>query len=347
MYIGDTNDGSGLHQMLWEVVANCVDEYLAGRCQRVDVVLERDGFVSVRDDGPGIPLHRVATGKRFAESVLTDFHTTATRDGHHPHAHVGLLGVGLAVVNALSDYLEVEVRRDGGRWTQRFTRGVPAIAFRRRGSSGRSGTLIRFRPDPGIFARIEMSYDLVKRRLAELTMLGPGLAFDLRDERRLKAALHSRAGLKDLLAVDRPWGADTATKTIRIHALVEQTRVEAALAWIDGGRSQVSSFVNMQRTRGGSHVEGLLDGVTDALQKAARPKRVPRRKARAVVEAGLGAVVHVVIHGDPRFGDPTRDRLDEPAVRRVVRAVVARQLRDAFIERPATWAMLERRLADS
>src|SRR5262245_55933810 len=134
MFIGDTEDGSGLHHMLWEVVANSVDEHMAGHCAEIAVTLHATGSWAIRDEGRGIRLDVDDKGTRFAEAVLTKLHLTATGDGHRPHAHIGLFGVGLVVVNVLSEWFEIEIRRDGGRWTQRYELGVPATSLRRVGA---------------------------------------------------------------------------------------------------------------------------------------------------------------------------------------------------------------------
>lgn len=253
MYIGDTDDGTGLHQMVWEVISNCIDEHLAGHCRRVAVVLEQNGSISIDDDGRGIPVDEDETGKRFAERVFTELHVTPTRDGHTPHAHVGLLGVGLAVVSALSGELELEVRRDSTHWRGRFARGVATTPLRRRGSTRRTGTLIRFRPDPEIFTTTDFNYELIRTRLSDLAAVSDGLVFDLRDERRRKARLAAPNGVADLLIAERRRSRPAAAEVLVIREQVAGTRVDAAIEWAATGGVSVATFGNPTRDRLDAH----------------------------------------------------------------------------------------------
>jgi DNA gyrase subunit B len=305
MYIGDTDNGTGLHQMLWEVVSNSIDEHLAGFCQHIEVVIHDDESVEVRDDGRGIPLER-------AERVLTELHQTGTSDGHTPHAHVGPLGVGIFVVNALSEWLHVEIHHDGGVWTQRFARGEPVTRLERHGSSEDTGTRVRFRADADIFHSIEFSYDRIRQRLSELSALGHGLKIDLCDERRRQAHFHGR-NLGDLLPRHTSALARLEVKAPDVDVVVEWNR------W--GHAPRIQSFVNLQETRGGgSHEEGLLAGLKDALGPECKK--------------GLEAVIHVVLR-EAQFTNPTKDKLDAPQVRRRVRELVAAEVRAQGFSLPA------------
>ena len=212
---------------------------------------------------------------------LTALHTSPTRDGHYPHAHVGLFGVGLAVVNALSDSFVLDVRRDGGHWTQRFARGRPLTKFRRRGAARQSGTSVRFRPDPAIFGPSEYAYEPIKQRLTELTAMSLDLAFDLRDERRRSASIRSTGGLADLLVAER---RAPVTDVIRLQASGERCRIDVAAEWNADGDDCIASFVNMQQTRGGgTHAVGLRMGLMDGAARfgTRRACHDPRRIARS------------------------------------------------------------------
>jgi DNA gyrase subunit B len=156
MYIGDTSDGSGLHHMLWEVVANALDEHLAGRATSIEVTCNEDGSVAVEDDGAGMPVHLV-DGISFAQLALTTLHTTATLDGHAPHAHVGLHGVGIGVVNALSASLVLEIFREGYHHRQQYAAGEPLTPLERIAPTNRTGTNVTRVPDGAILAATEMS----------------------------------------------------------------------------------------------------------------------------------------------------------------------------------------------
>jgi DNA gyrase subunit B len=321
MYIGDADDGTGLYQLLWEVVANALDEHLAGHCRRVEVTLNHDGSVTVRDDGRGIPVAPDESGKRFAERVLTELHDTPSRDGHHPHAHVGPGGAGLFVVNALSARLELETRGAEGAWTQRFERGVAVTPFARRGPAPDRGTTITFLPDGEIFRFVELDYALIKARLDELAALSRGLTFELRDERRLAASLRRPEGIRALIGRE-------VTAPLEVHAAVGEIQVDIAVAWTGtAGPSHIASFVNLQRTRGGgTHVEGLARALEPGAAKTSR-------RARRAVAAGLHAVIHVVVR-DARFSGPPKDSLAEPDVAVAVAGAVVAPAAAYFESRP-------------
>jgi DNA gyrase subunit B len=244
--------------------------------------------------------------------VLTEYHQTGTSDGHSPHAHVGLLGAGIVVVNTLSEWLEVEIRRDGGVWKQRYERGEPVTRLEGHASSEGTGTWVRFRPDAEIFDSIEFSYEQIRKRLLELSALSRGLQIDLRDERRRQTHLQART-LGDLLQRRTPALARLEVKTLDVDIVVEWNK------WRNP--PCIKSFVNLQETRGGgSHVEGLLAGLKDALGPGC--------------ESGLEAVIHVILR-EAQFANPTRDKLDAPEVRRRVCELVAVEARAQRFSLPA------------
>ena len=180
MYVGDVDDGSGLHHMVWEVLANSIDELLAGHCTTIDVTILPDGAVAIEDDGRGIRVDDT-DGVPFAERALTTFHDTPTMDGHAPHEHLGLRGVGLFAVCALSRYVLLEAYREGAYFKQRFERGVAVSALERLGATNRSGTRLTFLPDSEVFRSTWIDPGLVAAKLRELSFLLPGLKLSLRD----------------------------------------------------------------------------------------------------------------------------------------------------------------------
>jgi DNA gyrase subunit B len=309
MYIGGT-DAHGLHHLLWEVVGNCVDQHLAGRCGLVEVALLSDGWVQVSDDGPGMSLDAGADGRPFVERVFCELHHDGTEDGHFPHAHVGLHGVGVCVVNALSEHLEVEIHREGRIWTQTYGRGVAVGPLTMGEPTLRTGTTVRFRPDPHIFNATGFSFPLIRERLLELAALSRGLRFQLRDEKGLSLALQSENGLADLLP------------NLAHELRVREGETEVVALWHSvAGKPEIHSFVNLTRTNAGSHVDGMLAGLADSLR---RSLDVGAHTAEAAVRSGLAAAVHVILR-EAKFGDPTGDRLDAPEVARSIRALVAQQ----------------------
>ncbi len=331
MYVGDTDDETGLHRLLWELVANSVDEHLAGWCDEIDIALHADGAITVTDEGRGMPVAPTAGGVPFAQHVLTRLHTTPTADGHVPHVHVGLSGVGLAVVNALSEHLELTTCRDGGRWVARWRRGALVSPLRRVGDARETGTTVRFRPDPDIFPGQTMRIAPVRARLDELAALTGTLRFRLRDERPDAGVLHRPEGLAAFVVGDLRAGAWTGpvrAGPVSVSATRDGATVEAVLAWRYHRDTRVWSFVNAQRTHGGgSHERGLLDALTRAY---ARTHGLGRAAARRAATAGLEAALHIRPSSVPRFAGPMKDRVDDPDVARLVRqlleAPLAREL---------------------
>ena len=315
MYIGDTSDTTGLHQLLWEVLANSLDEHLAGHCHHIRVTLHADDSVEVVDDGRGIAPERL-------RRLCTTLHTTGTADAHTPHVHVGRGGAGLAVVNFLSAWFELEVHHGGARWTQRFGRGRPVTRLCRLGPTRRTGTRVRLLPDPSIFHTTELLHDHIKARLSELAALGPGLVLDLHDLRRRRSRLASTDGLLDLLHA-RLRHHDPPPPSLRLRDRTPTVALDVAIAFTaPHHRIDITSFVNLQPTPGGgSHVRALLKGLRRAL-----PNR-PR-------DAGLTAAIHVILH-HARFINPTQDTLDEPTLERALTTTITRLLRTELTRTPA------------
>jgi DNA gyrase subunit B len=320
MYIGDTHDGSGLLHLVWEVVGNVIDQHLLGRATELRIELREDGWVSIADDGPGLPVDDVpidGDSTSALEAIFTRLHYGATLDNHYPHVHVtaSLRGVGVAVVNALSERLEVETTRDGIRWTQSFERGDRASRLRRVGPSRLEGTTIRFRPDATIFGSVGFDRAAIRERVQELAWLLPKLRIYLQEVR-----VRARGGIMG-------WARELAGErgeVVASYALTQFTgdiRVDLAFAWNRDGAPIVHSFVNLNRTvEDGSHVDGVWRG----FQEYARTMKSPARSVRHVREAvgcGLVMVVDVAML-DPRFGAPTRDQLRNPEAANAVRAAL-------------------------
>lgn len=325
--------------MLWEVLANSLDEHFAGRARRIDVVLHADGAFSVTDDGGGISPEPGPHGACMIERAVTSLHGGPTRDGHSPHVHVGLHGVGLAVVNALSAELELETQRDGGRWRLRAKQGVLQEPLRRIGRSRATGTTVRARPDPAVFSDVELSYHAIRARLYELAALSPSLELTLRDERRRAVRLQHREGLEALLASRSPLGrgaeiyGPARAPALRVRGAGVDVTVDAAMIWRSGRGWRIRSYVNLQRTRGGgSHVAGLLAGVVDAVVEAV--PALSRREAERRIACGLDAAIHVRIERDTVLASPMRETLRDRRVARLVRRVVRAGATPYFASHP-------------
>ena len=334
MYIGDVHDGSGLHHMIWEVVANSVDEHLAGFCRNVSVTLREDGRVTVEDDGRGIPVDARPDGVTFLERVLTTLHDGPTSDGHEAHVHVGLRGVGLFAVNALSRELTVETARAGRRYRQVFRAGRSTGPHVDQGPSGAVGTRVTFAPDPAIFTALELDATLIRDRLRQLAAFCKGLTLRFADERR--DVFSSPKGIVDLLAYECRTRSILPEPVLYATGSEGRVRVEVALAWA-GDDGAVRSFVNLHETvSGGTHVTGLKRGINELAAA------LPRSERRRVVERLQVRMVGVisVFHHDPAFDSPTKSQLNNPDVLPIVEAVVRGCLRDFAEKRPEDVARL-------
>ena len=319
MYVGNTDDGTGLHHLLWELVGNVVDLHLARLATELHVDVTDDGWVSVRDDGPGIstdvhPCHEATTLEIVFTTLMASGPTTPR---HTPHVHLtpSLMGVGLCVVNALSTRTEVETTRDGKRWAMAFERGEVATPLQDLGATSVEGTLIRFRPDAQIFSSIELDLEHVRDRLQQVAWLTPLLRVFFQERR-----VNGRGGL-------RGWAeqhaAGAAVAMFSTEQMVDDVYVDIALAWRDDGAPVIHSFVNMQSSRDhGTHVEGLYR----AFAACAKDLGVTATELRKRIEPGLIAIIHVGLY-DPRWGNPRKDQLMSP----VAADVVAKVLRDQFV----------------
>lgn len=332
MYIGGTGV-DGVHDLVWEVVGNTVDLHLHRLATELHVELSKDGWCTVRDDGPGIPIDPVPrTGISVLETIITQLHSGATYDGHSPHVHLtrSLLGYGLVVVNALSTRIEVETTRNGERWAIACERGEVASPLRSLGPPKLLGTTVRFRPDPEIFKRAKLDGERIEARLQQIAWLLPFLRVSFQSER-----LRSRGGL--LGWVDEL--ADRAVARFAFCRDVDDVRVDLALAWTDGDASDIRCFVNLGETVGGTHVEGLFRGFAMASPMLlALGHGEPSHEvgsldvspgaidtARAALEPGLVAIIHVgLLH--PRWGHPNKEQLLSPEAGEAVARGIAGEL---------------------
>src|SRR5262245_8060164 len=247
MYIGDTDDGTGLHHMVYEVVDNAVDEALAGFCDRVDVTIHFDGSVTVEDNGRGIPVEMHPTEKRPSlEVVMTLLHAGAKFTHQSYKVSGGLHGVGVSVVNALSEWLKVEVRRDGKTWYQEYRRGAPATEFKAIGVSDRTGTKVTFKPDPNVFKGVtEVSFDILSQRLRELSYLNRGVTITITDERsEKKHEFNYAGGIASFVGDLNKTKQALHEPPILVQGKVDQVEVEIALQWNDSFQENIFCFTN-------------------------------------------------------------------------------------------------------
>jgi DNA gyrase subunit B len=341
MYIGSTGP-RGLHHLVYEVVDNSVDEALAGYCDRVRVVLHPDNSCTVTDNGRGIPVEELKKEKRpAAEVVLTTLHAGGKfGDGGGYKVSGGLHGVGISVVNALSERLHLEISRDGAVWTQDYERGKPGGPLSDGAKATETGTSITFLPDDEIFDETEFDYSVLAERLRETAFLTRGLKIELVDERAggQSDTFHYEGGIVDFVAHLNENKDALHRKTVYFEGETEDGYVEVAMQWNSSYQESVFSFANNINTHeGGSHLSGFRAALTRTLNAYARGKGLLKEKDENLtgddVREGLTAVISVKL-ADPQFEGQTKTKLGNPPVEGLVKETVNRKLGEFFEENP-------------
>ncbi|HEV7400684.1 MAG TPA: DNA topoisomerase (ATP-hydrolyzing) subunit B [Solirubrobacterales bacterium] len=340
MYIGSTGP-RGLHHLVYEVVDNSVDEAIAGYCENVRVVLHPDNSCTVIDDGRGIPVDELKKEKRpAAEVVLTTLHAGGKFGGEGYKVSGGLHGVGISVVNALSEQLHLEISRDGAVWTQDYERGKPQADLHRGEASDAHGTTITFLPDAEIFDELEFDYATLAERLRETAFLTRGLKIDLVDERAAGQSdtFHYEGGIVDFVAHLNENKDPLHRKTVFFENETEDGQVEVAMQWNSSYQESIFSFANNINTHeGGSHLSGFRSALTRTLNAYARGKGLLKEKDENLtgddVREGLTAVISIKLQ-DPQFEGQTKTKLGNPPIEGLVKESVNRKLGEFFEENP-------------
>jgi DNA gyrase subunit B len=342
MYIGSTGL-RGLHHLVYEVVDNSVDEAIGGHCSRVDVTIHPDSSVTVVDDGRGIPVAMMEKeGRPAVEVVLTVLHAGGKfGDGGGYKVSGGLHGVGVSVVNALSESLKVEVRRDGHVWSQAYERGAPQADLAKGEATKATGTIISFLPDAEIFESLDFDFSILEQRLRETAFLTRGLRISLTDERSggNKVEFQYDGGIEDFVRYLNEGKEPIQKKVIFFEGESEEGAVEVAMQWNGSYQESVFSFANNINTHeGGSHLSGFRSALTRTLNRYAREKGLLKEKDENLsgedVREGLTAVISAKL-ADPQFEGQTKTKLGNPGMEGFVATIVNARLAEFLEENPA------------
>jgi DNA gyrase subunit B len=340
MYIGDPHDGTGLHHLVWEVVDNAVDEHLAGHCDRVEVIVHSEGSITVIDNGRGIPVGIHKKGVSAAEVVMTQLHAGGKFDSESYAVSAGLHGVGVSAVNAVSEWLKMEIRREGKLWFQEYERGAPKAPLKAIGTSKKTGTKITFKPDPTIFSMTDFSFEILNNRMREISFLNAGLEVSLEDQRgEGKKVTHKfEGGIREFVEALNKKKTPIHDSVIFLHAVKDGVDVEIALQWSDSYNESIYAYTNNVFNRdGGTHLTGLRTALTRVInQYGSREKLLKDLKnplSGEDVREGLTAIISVK-HPDPAFSSQTKDKLVSSEVKGIVESIVAEKLSQYLEEDP-------------
>ncbi|MCP4810518.1 MAG: DNA topoisomerase (ATP-hydrolyzing) subunit B [Proteobacteria bacterium] len=352
MYIGDTFE-RGLHHLVYEVVDNSIDEALAGWCSAVEVTLHDDGSCSVRDDGRGIPVGMHETGKSAAEVVMTVIGAGGKFDSDSYKVSGGLHGVGVSCVNALSEWLQLEIWREGRHHSQRYQRGVADEPLAEIGETTDRGTQIRFKPDSTIFEQTtNLQFDLLSRRLRELAFLNPGVRIRIADERTDKDLdFKYEGGIKSFVEFLSENKQQITDEPVFLSAERDGVQVELAFAWNTSYQETILSFANNINTiEGGTHVSGFKAALTRTINSFANANNLLKAKDASIsgddTREGITAVISVK-HPDPQFEGQTKTKLGNSEVKGLVESIVNSELGDFLIENPKTAKAIVQKCVDA
>jgi DNA gyrase subunit B len=361
MYIGTTGQ-DGLHHLVYEVVDNSIDEALAGFCREIAVVIHDDNSVTVTDDGRGIPVGNHPTENRpAAEVVLTTLHAGGKFNEDSYQVSGGIHGVGVSVVNALSEWLELEVKRDGKVWQQRYRRGEPETPFKEVGVTNRTGTKVKFLPDLEIFSSIDFSFDTLSQRLRELSFLNAGIRIQIEDQRSNKEHDFCYEGgivsfVQHLSRTKTPLHEPpiyiSGARSFTNHGKLTEVSIEIALQYSDSYNESVFSFANNINTvEGGAHLVGFRTALTRALNRhITTQQRNGKNSSESIggddVREGLTAVISVNLP-QPEFEGQTKTKLGTSEVRGLVEGLLYEELMEHLEENPATAKAIINKVVDA
>ena len=341
MYIGSTGE-KGLHHLVYEVVDNSIDEALAGICDTITVSLREDGSVSVEDNGSGIPVEKhPQTGKSTVETVLTILHAGGKFNNSAYKVSGGLHGVGVSVVNALSEWLEARIRRDGKEYVQRFERGIPITELEIDGESNTTGTIISFKPDQEIFEETEYSFATLEQRFREMAFLNKGIKIiliDERDDEGKETEFYYEGGISSFVEYINKNKTPLHENVVYFEAERDNTMVELAIQYTDGYSENIYTFANNINTpEGGTHLSGLRAALTRTLNEYGRKYNIIKENEENLsgddVREGMTAILSIKLQ-DPQFEGQTKAKLGNSEIRGIVESFTSEFLSDYLGENP-------------